>query len=405
MKIFNELQWRGLIKQTSSDKLESLLNESKVVFYCGFDPTADSLHIGSLLPLITMKRLQMAGHTPLALVGGATGFIGDPSFKANERAMLSEDQIRQNSVGIKKSILQVLKKVELVNNFDWIKNISLLDFLRFQGKSFSINSMINKESVKERISDPNKGISFTEFSYPILQAEDFKHLFETKNCILQIGGSDQLINALGGVDLIRRSFQKEAFVMTTPLLLKSDGTKFGKSESGNVWLDPNKTTPFEMFQFFVQLKETEMDIISLLKMLTFLSEDEIKELETSLKTEPQLRKAQKALAQEVVAIVHGREVLNEVLKRVESFFEKGDNSVVDLKLTKTSLQNKKVIDLLVELKLSPSKTMARKDIEGHAIKINDKKVSDPQEILNDHLNAEKLVVQKGKKLFKVIEII
>lgn len=403
MKIFQDLQWRGLIKQVSSEKVESLLNESKVTFYCGFDPTAESLHVGSLLPLITMKRLQMAGHIPLALVGGATGMIGDPSFKKDERSMLSDEVLAKNLKGITKSINQVLDNVEIVNNHDWLKNISLLDFLRVQGKMFSVNNMIARDSVRERIQDPSRGISFTEFTYQLLQAEDFRHLFSTKNCILTIGGSDQWSNGISGVDLIRRSFSKEAFVLTTPLLLKSDGTKFGKSENGSVWLDSGKTTPFDFFQFFFRTEEK--DVVDLLKKLTFLTETEITELALSLNNEPEKRKAQQALASEVTRVVHGDKVLKEVLEKTESLFGKKTFNVPDLVKPKSDVIGVKLVDVLVMAGLSSSKTMARKEIEGGGISIDEDRVFDINQVIQEnHIVNSLVVLKKGRKNIKVIKV-
>lgn len=401
MKLFEELLWRGLIKQVTSEQVESLLNGDPVTFYCGFDPTSDSLHVGSLLPLITMKRLQNKGHNPIFLGGVCTSMIGDPSFKSTERKLLSEQEVSKNMDSIKKGISNIIQ-CEMVEN-SWFNQMSVIEFLRTVGKSFTVNNMLTKDSVRSRLEDREQGISFTEFSYSLLQAQDFKVLFEQKKCILQLGGSDQFGNIVSGINLVRKELGKEVFGLTLPLLIKSDGTKFGKSEQGNVWLNADKTPPFDFFQFFVRTEDA--DVVNLLKMLTFLSKEEIDSLESSIKTEPHLRKAQKALAQELTRMVHGEEILQDVLNKTSALFTKKDNSVIDLEMTKESLLNKKVVDLLAELQMSSSKTMARKDIEGHAISINDEKIKDISLTLQESHLKDKLVIQKGKKLIKVIKIV
>ena len=400
MKAFEELKWRGLIKQTSSDEVEKLLNESKIKFYCGFDPTAPSLHVGSLLPIMTMLRLKLFGHTPIALAGGATGFVGDPSFKKDERSMLSEEQLKVNLEGISKNLTQILGDVELVNNFDWIKNISLLDFLKFQGKCFSVNNMISKDSVKDRIENPDRGISFTEFTYQLLQAEDFRHLFKTKDCVLQIGGSDQWGNCVAGIDLIRKTLGKEAFVMTIPLLLKSDGVKFGKSESGNVWLTESKTSVFDFFQFFI--KVDDKDVVDLLKKLTFLSQDEIRVLDKETKDNPENRLAQKALAKEVTTIVHGKDSMEKALEQTQKLFGQIDLSTATADLEVSSSSTVLLSDLLVKTNLSSSKSGARRDMQGGGIRVNDQKELQDRELTSSE-KAGSLILSKGKGQKKVIK--
>lgn len=401
MKLFDDLLWRGLVKQTTSDEVEKLLNQGQAKFYCGFDPTASSLHIGSLLPLITMKRLQLGGNVPIALVGSFTASIGDPSFKSAERKMIDQVEIDQNAKGIESNIRKIVD-CEMVNNLDWFSKISLVDFFRKVGKHLSVNDMLTKDSVKSRLENRDQGISFTEFSYMTFQGYDFVHLHKEKGVNLQVGGSDQFSNLVMGISLIRKMLGKEAYGMTLPLITKSDGTKFGKTEKGNVWLDPNKTSPFDFYQFFVRVEDGE--VIQLLKFLTFLSREEIESLEDSLKKEPHLRKAQKSLAQELTVMVHGEDQFQEALKKTESLFEKKDLSQVDMTVSKSSLKDKKLIDLLVELGLSSSKTMARKDIEGKAISLNNKRVEDISLTLNDHLQ-DKVVIQKGKKNIKIIEVL
>lgn len=402
MKIFEELQWRGLIKQTTSPEVENLLNSGGVKFYCGFDPTADSLHIGSLMPLVTMRRLQMAGNTPIALIGGFTASIGDPSFKSQERKQIDENVILENSKGVEKNIKTILD-CEIVNNMDWFSKLNLVDFFRTVGKSFSVNEMLAKESVRSRLEDREQGISFTEFSYMLFQGYDFTHLCREKGVTLQVSGQDQYGNIVTGTTLTRKMLGKEVFGLTSPLITKSDGTKFGKTEGGNVWLSPNKTSPFDFYQFFVRVEDTE--VIQLLKFLTFLPKEEIEQLEESLKKEPQHRRAQKALAYELTKMVHGDSILQEVLTKTSALFQTKDMSVPDLEMNRSELLGKKVVDLLFELKLSASKTMARKDIEGHAISVNDKRINSIEAVVeNENLLGTNLVVQKGKKQFKVIRI-
>lgn len=401
MKLTQDLESRGLIKQMTSDKVRDLLDGSSVTFYCGFDPTADSLHVGSLLPLITMLRLKKAGHKPLALLGGATALIGDPSFKKGERSMLDLSTVQKNTLGLKAQMEKILGSVELVNNIDWIGKISLLDFLRDQGKCFTINGMISKESVKERISDPDKSISFTEFSYPLLQGEDFRHLLKEKNCILQVGGSDQWTNILAGVDLVRKMEDKEVFGLTLPLLVKNDGSKFGKSESGNVWLDPSKTSVFDFFQFFT--KTADADVMDLLKKMTFLSEEKISSLEFSLKTNPEKREAQRALAEEVTTLVHGKEACLEAISQTEKLFQTVNlhTASVDLELSVEESLHLTIADLLVKTQLSPSKTQARKDMAGGGVRIQDQKILEDRKLLPQETL---FILAKGKGSKKVIKI-
>lgn len=407
MSLFNNLTQRGLVKQTTSPEVESLLNGQAITFYCGFDPTADSLHIGSLLPLLVMKRLKEAGHKPLVILGSATSAIGDPSFKSQERVMLSQDVIAKNLLAIKNQIATILgEDTVFLENLDWFKNISFLDFLRDTGKSFTINSMIAKESVRARLEDRDQGISFTEFSYMLLQAHDFKHLFENHNCLLQIGGQDQWGNVVSGIELVRKTLQKEVFGLTFPLLIKSDGQKFGKSEKGNIWLDKDKTSAFDFFQFFMKVEDA--DIIDLLNKLSFLSLEEISSLTQATKDEPQKRLAQKALAEELTLLVHGSDALSEVQKQTNALF----NSQADLSAAQADLQvtseilGTKIIEVLVSIGLSASKSMARKDIQGNGIKVNGEKVSDTEMIISSELFVNsRMILSKGKGKHKVIDLI
>ena len=315
MKLFEELKWRGLINDVTSPDLEEKLNEGGLTFYIGTDPTADSLHIGHYSSLLCAKRLKEHGHHPIMLVGGATGFIGDPKA-TGERSMLSADVLKHNYEKLSEQIQNVFG-FTMVNNLDWTKDITVIDFLRDYGKFFNIGYMLSKDTVKRRL---ETGISYTEFSYMILQSLDFLHLYETHHCTLQIGGQDQWGNITSGLELIRKKHGSDVacYGFTMPLITKADGTKFGKSESGTVWLDRNKTTPYEMYQFLVNSEDEK--VIDYLKKLTFLSKEEIEALEEKVKTEPHLREAQKALAKEVVSFLHGEEEYEKALRISTALF-------------------------------------------------------------------------------------
>jgi tyrosyl-tRNA synthetase len=330
-----DLKARGLIAQmTSEESLAEMLNEPQVV-YCGFDPTADSLHIGSLVPLLTLKRFQQAGHTPIVLVGGATGLIGDPSFKSQERQLNTPDVVASWVSKIKAQTSQLINFSEdgtnaaaMANNLDWMSDFNILDFLRDVGKHFSINNMINKESVKQRINREGEGISFTEFAYMLLQSYDFAELYRRHRCVLQIGGSDQWGNIVGGVDLTRRMHGAHVYGLTLPLVTKADGTKFGKTESGTIWLDPKKTSPYAFYQFW--LNAADADVYKFLKYFTFLSVDDIDKLERMDKDSGTKPQAQKVLAQEVTRLVHGDDGLRAAEVITRSLF---DGSVGGLSVT------------------------------------------------------------------------
>ncbi|MDD2519097.1 MAG: tyrosine--tRNA ligase, partial [Bacilli bacterium] len=300
MKLFEELKWRGLVDNITSPELEDKINNGGLTFYIGTDPTGDSLHIGHFSSLLVAKRLKEGGHNPLILVGGATGLIGDPK-PSTERPMISKETLDYNYQMLSKQIKELFG-FELVNNYDWSKDINFIDYLRDYGKYFSINYMLNKETVKSRL---DVGITYTEFSYMIMQALDFLYLFENKNCSLQIGGQDQWGNITSGIELIRKKIGQEAFGMTMPLITKADGSKFGKSESGTVWLDKEKTTPYELYQFLVNSEDAK--VVEYLKKLTFLNPSEIDELEKSLVEDAHLRLPHKALAKEVITFLHGSE--------------------------------------------------------------------------------------------------
>jgi tyrosyl-tRNA synthetase len=320
MTLYQDLEARGIVKQVTDPDLSAKLASAKLTLYCGFDPTSDSLHVGSLLPLLTLKRFQQAGHRCIAVVGGATGMIGDPSGKTQERSLLGPEQLAHNVQGIRQTISRFLdfdgpNAAKLANNADWFRDVSYIDFLRDVGKHFTINHMVAKESVRARLEDREHGISYTEFSYMLLQAYDFYVLNQRENCTLQIGGSDQWGNITAGIELIRRMHaakggpeerkdeRTDVFGLTHPLVSKADGTKFGKTEKGTVWLDPKRTSPYQFYQFFIQT--TDADAPTFLRFFTFLSVDEIASLENSIKTEPEKRLAQQVLARELTRLVHG----------------------------------------------------------------------------------------------------
>lgn len=406
MKLFEELTLRGLIKQTTSPEVEKLLNGPPITLYCGFDPTADSLHIGSLLPLIMLKRLQTSGHRVIVVLGNATASIGDPSGKSSERVMLDQQVIDKNLQSVKSQIGNILSNETLfLENLSWFKNISFIDFLRDVGKNFSVNNMLMKDSVKFRLEN-QQGISFTEFSYMLLQAEDFRHLFVNHGCVLECGGSDQWSHILSGIDLIKTTTQKQAFGMTFPLITKSDGTKFGKTEKGNIWLSPEKTSPFDFFQFFINVSDE--DVLQLLDFLSLKSLDEINQIKLESKNNPQLRIAQKALAKELTILVHGEEVLKQVLVQTEARFSSLQNVIKgtpDL-TTDGSILGKPLIEILVDLQLSNSKSMARKDIQGGGIRINNVKVMDINHVFTeDDFKDRIMVVSKGKSIHKIVKIV
>lgn len=405
MDLFQELMCRGLIKQTTSDEVEKLLNGSPMTFYCGFDPTAESLHIGSLLPIIMMRRLQNAGHKAIVVLGNATASIGDPSGKSAERNMLSQELIDQNLQSVKTQIANVLdSKTLFLENLDWFKNVSFIDFLRNVGKHFSVNAMMAKDSVKSRLENRDQGISFTEFSYMLLQAEDFRHLLITYNCVLQVGGNDQLGNLTAGLNLISRTTDKQAFGLTFPLITKSDGTKFGKTEKGNIWLSPDKTSPFEFFQFFINVSDE--DVIKFLDFLSLKSLREINELKIKSQANPSLRLAQKALAEELTLLVHSQAGLDLALKETAAKFSGqvvSANGPVDCTVGNEVI-GQKIVDLLVQVGLCSSKSMARKDIQGNGIKLNGQKISSSDHIISTtDFNNGRMVLSKGKTNHKIIQ--
>lgn len=409
MNFIEELNWRGLINQcTDIDGLSQLMSKEKITLYCGFDPTADSLHVGHLIPMISLLRFKKHGHNSIALIGGATGLIGDPSGKNQERDMLLEDIVVTNSNAIGKQ-LQVITQSKTRNNIEWTKNMSVIDFMRKVGKNFSVNSMLARDSVTNRLN--GDGLSFTEFSYMLFQGNDFLELAKQENCKLQIGGSDQFGNMCSGLDLLRKN-GKEGFAMTFPLLVKSDGTKFGKSEGGTVWLDPIKTTPWEFFQFWINTADS--DVVKLLKLFTFLNKEKIEELEKNTLENPELRLAQKALAVEMTNLIHGEEVCNSIQEVAELLFSSKNFNIspkgVELLKSIIKVSNKNVETIhefkqaMVETELVSSMTQATQAIKDNALivlELNGKVFKVNQSMVELNL-VKPCLIKKGKKNFSLL---
>ncbi|MCR8643984.1 tyrosine--tRNA ligase [Paenibacillus sp. N1-5-1-14] len=418
MNIIDELEWRGAInQQTDAEGLQKLTNEKSISLYCGVDPTGDSMHIGHLIPFMMLKRFQMAGHRPVILIGGATGTIGDPSGRTSERTLQTMEQVQDNvdalTAQMKKLFLNEGETgLRMVNNYDWTHNLTILDFLRDFGKNFSVNTMLAKDIVASRL---DSGISFTEFSYQILQSMDFHHLFKNEDVQLQIGGADQWGNITSGLDLIRKKEGSEAkaFGLTIPLMLKADGTKFGKTAGGAIWLDPNKTTPFEFFQFWANTDDR--DVIRYLKFFTFLTKEQIDELEMKVQTEPHKREAQRVLAEEMTKFVHSEEALEQAKKISASLFSGDIKSLTadeieqgfkDMPTFHASKETKNIIDWLVDLGIEPSKRQAREDITNGAITLNGEKVTDVNmDVTAQNSFEEKfMIVRKGKKNYSLVKL-
>ncbi len=415
MNIFEELKARGLIFQTTDEAaLIKALTETSVNFYTGYDPTADSLHLGHLVPILNMRRLQLAGHHPVALVGGATGMIGDPSFKDTERSLQTTDTVAQWSESIKQQLSRFLSfegdnAAVVVNNYDWFANMNVLEFLRDIGKYYTINYMMSKESVKKRI---ETGISYTEFAYQILQGYDFYQLNENHGVNLQIGGSDQWGNMVAGTDLIRKKSGNETHVITVPLITDSTGKKFGKSEGNAVWLDADKTSPYEFYQFWLNIADA--DGVKFLKIFTFLSLDEIDEIAKAFEAAPHERLAQKTLAKEVVTMVHGEAAYQQAVNISEQLFA-GHIKALSVKDIKAGLKDVpsytvasdfdgNLVNLLVNAKISPSRRQAREDITNGAIYLNGERQTDLDYVLSDtdKLENELTVIRRGKKKYTIV---
>ena len=424
MSFVSELQWRGMIHDIMPGTEEQLEKETTTA-YIGFDPTADSLHIGNLVSIMMLKHLQNSGHKPLALVGGATGMVGDPSGKSEERKFLSEEALQQNLQGVKAQLESFLdfncgeNSAEIVNNYDWFKEFSLLDFLRDAGKHLTVNYMMSKDSVKKRL---ETGISFTEFSYQLIQGYDFYHLKKEKNCKLQMGGSDQWGNITTGTEFIRRLGEGEAFALTCPLITKADGSKFGKSEGGNIWLDPEKTSPYKFYQFW--LNQSDEDALKSIKIFTMKSENEIKELASKHNEAPHTRIIQNALAEDITITVHSQEALENAKAASEILFGKTTeenvrelskgalesigNEVPKHDVSKETITNEiGIIDLLSEhASIFSSKGEARRAIKNNAVAINKTKVQDSKTISSaDIIQGVYILVQNGKKNYHLINLV
>ena len=420
MDIIKDLELRGLVQQTTDyEGLKKHLAENVVTLYCGFDPTADSLHIGHLVPALMLKRFQLAGHRPIALIGGGTGMIGDPSGRTSERQLNDAETVNYFSEQIEKQLAKILDFDDeengaiAKNNGEWLGELKIIDFLRDTGKHFGVNYMLAKDSVQSRL---EQGISFTEFSYMILQSYDFMNLFERENCTLQIGGSDQWGNITAGMELIRRTRDEEVkvFGLTVPLITKADGTKFGKTAGGAVWLDREKTTPYEFYQFWINTDDR--DVIKFLKYFTFLSHAEIEALAEELERAPEKRIPHKRLAEELTILVHGEEALRQAERITEALFsgdikqlnaeeiKQGFKDVPNVEMTKEA---KPLVDLLVEAKISSSKRQAREDISNGAIYINGDRQQDLQYELSDddRIDGQFTIIRRGKKKYFLIKFI
>ena len=400
MGIYEELEWRGLIKDMSSPELKEKLNKGGMTFYIGTDPTGDSMHIGHFSSFLIATRLKRAGHNPILLVGGGTGLIGDPKPTA-ERAMISYETVNHNVECLTKQAKDIFG-FEVVNNYDWLKNINFIDFLRDYGKYFSIGYMLDKDIIKRRL---DAGITYTEFSYMIMQAMDFEHLYNERGVTMQVAGQDQWGNITAGIELIRKKDGKEAFAFTMPLITKSDGTKFGKTEGKAIWLDKNKTTPYEMYQFFVNVEDSM--VIDYLKKFTFLSKEEIEKIEKEHNLHPEERLAHKTLAKEVITFIHGEKAYEDALKQANALFN-GDISSLGAENLLNEfkdvphfivIENENILDMLIRGKICSSKREAREMVSAGAISINGNKETNLDKIItgNDLIEGKVLLLKKGKK--------
>ncbi|UDM72898.1 tyrosine--tRNA ligase [Vagococcus fluvialis] len=418
--IIDELTWRDAInQQTDAEGLREYVENNKISLYCGVDPTGDSMHIGHLIPFMMLKRFQNFGHHPHILIGGATGTIGDPSGRTSERQLQTMEQVQHNVDCLTNQMKKLFfdedneQQLTMVNNYDWTHGLTLLDFLRDYGKNFNINTMLAKDIVSSRL---ETGISFTEFTYQILQSMDFLHLFRHNDVRLQVGGADQWGNITAGLDLIRKKEGSEAkaFGLTIPLMLKADGTKFGKTAGGAIWLDPEKTSPYEFYQFW--LNQDDRDVVKYLKFFTFLTQEEINALAEKVETEPHKREAQKTLASEMTLFVHGEEALNDALTITAALFsgdvkqltshqiEDGFKNMPSATIGKEEMT---IVDWLVETKIEPSKRQAREDVTNGAISINGDKVKEVDALITPELSIDDkfIIVRKGKKKYTLVNLI
>jgi tyrosyl-tRNA synthetase len=420
MNIIEELRWRELIVQESNPQgIEAYLARGGQKVYVGFDPTANSLHIGSLVPLLALRRFQLAGHRPVALLGGGTGLIGDPSGKTAERQLNTRDTVAEYTAGIRAQILRVLDAegpcgAIVENNLDWLGSMTLIDYLRDLGKYFSVNTMLARDSVKSRLERENVGISYTEFSYILLQAYDFLHLYEAHGCAMQAGGSDQWGNMTGGIDLVRRKHATEAFCLTFPLVTAASGTKFGKTEQGTIWLDRGRTSPYALYQYLLNVEDA--DVARFLRYFTLLTRAQIDELALAVVERPQAREAQRKLAWSVTELLHGASDADLAVRASDALFGKGDLRSLDAATLAMALESAPRISLapgaelpplsqlLVESGLVDSKGKARQAVKEGGVSLNDRKASDAEArpADDDFLHGEYLVLRRGKKSFAVV---
>lgn len=418
-ELLQDLNWRGLLyQQTDAEGMEKLLDTEKVSLYVGVDPTADSMHIGHIVPLLTLRRFQKAGHTPVLLVGGATGTVGDPSGRSEERQLQTMEQIEANVRGLKAQMERLFdfssdaeNGAILVNNNDWAGQMTLIDFLRDYGKLINVNYILSKDTVASRL---DSGISFTEFAYTLIQGMDFNHLYDNFNVRIQVGGSDQWGNITTGLEMIRKTHDEtaKAYGITIPLVTKADGTKFGKTAGGAVWLDAKKTSPYEFYQFWVNTADA--DVIKYLKIFTFLTREEIEALAETVETEAHLRKAQKALAEEMTRLIHGDEALAAAQRITAALFsgdlkalstEEMKDAFKDVPSTELPKEDINIVELLVQAGISPSKRQAREDVTNGAISVNGEKVQDLEYTIDakDRLDDAFSIIRRGKKKYTMVQ--
>lgn len=421
MNIIDELEWRDAInQQTDETGLKKLIDQKEVGLYCGVDPTGDSMHIGHLIPFMILKRFQLAGHRPVIVIGGATGSIGDPSGKSEERVLQTSEQVQNNVDKLTRQMEKLFdagkneKSIRMVNNLDWTKEISLLDFLRNIGKSFNVNTMLSKDIVASRL---ETGISFTEFTYQILQSIDFLHLYQHEDVQLQIGGADQWGNITAGLEYIRKQegSDAEAYGLTIPLMLKADGTKFGKTAGGAIWLDAEKTTPYEFYQFW--LNQDDRDVVKYLKYFTFLTKEEIETLAEKIATEPHKREAQKTLASEMTLFVHGEQALKDAEKITAALFSGDVKSLTanqieegfkNMPTVESSKEERNIVEWLVDVVgIEPSRRQAREDIKNGALSMNGEKITDIETIVTPENSFDErfILIRKGKKKYFLIKLV
>lgn len=420
--VYSELSWRGLVHQTTDPDVPDLLAREPLVLYCGFDPTADSLHVGGLIQLLNLRRMQLAGHSPIAVMGGGTGLIGDPSGRETERSLLDPSAIDANIQAIGKQVARIVDlepgkaQGRIVNNADWLRSLYLTDFLRDIGKHFSVNAMVTRDSVRNRLESREQGISFTEFAYLLLQSYDFLYLYDHYDCRLQTGGSDQWGNITYGIELIRKIRGGRAYGLTTPLIPGLTGAKMGKSTGGNVWLDPDKTSPYRFYQYWINAGD--QDVIGLLKFFTFLDRPRIEELEEAVRHRPAAREAQRVLAHEVTTLVHGEQEAHRAERAARALFDQdiadldersllevlddAPSSTHDLEALR---RGRPLVDLLVEVGLAPSKRGAREFVSGGGVYVNNVKETDVQRTIggDDLLLSRYLVLRRGKKSYHLVE--